>query len=102
MKDMNLRLMDLTDGSKQILSRAAKYIALLFLLLLIGVYGFVAFRIYTLQNVQPSSSDVAAQAQPYATPKVDPAVVTQMQALQDNNVSVQALFDQARNSPFQE
>ena len=102
MKDMNLSLAGLTDGAKHVLTRGAKYIVLLFLLLLIGVYGFVLFQIYTLQNVQPNSNDVAAQAQPYATPQVDPTVVKQMQALQDNNVSVKALFDQARNSPFQE
>ena len=81
----------------------ARYRVFLFFLLLAGTYGFLVFRISVLNNAEPStSSDTATQTQVAPVPHIDPTVVKQLQQLQDNSVSVQALFNQARNNPFQE
>jgi nitrate reductase NapE component len=72
----------------------------LFLLLVAGVYGFVVWRISVLQDAQPSSSSVNAQVQ--AAPHIDPTTISKVKQLQDNSVSVQTLFNQARQNPFQE
>jgi hypothetical protein len=102
MTDLNMNIGSLSDSVRSFLPRLSKYTIVFFLLLLIAVYGFVCMRIINLHNVQPDESSVATQVQASSTPHVNPAVVNQMQALQDNSVSVQALFDQARNSPFKE
>ena len=86
----------------KILAQLRKYSPVLFLLLLAAVYGFVLFRASQLISAQPSDSDVSSQTQSAVTPHVDPAAVDQLQALQDNSVSVKSLFDQARSNPFQE
>ena len=72
----------------------------LFLLLVIAVYGFVVWRISVLQNAVPNSSSVNAQVP--ASPHIDQATIKKIQQLQDNSVNVQALFNQARQNPFQE
>jgi len=79
-----------------------RYTIVLFLLLIACVYGFVLLRISVLSSVQPSDSDISAQVQASPVPHIDPGAVQQIQALQDNSVSVQALFNQARSNPFQE
>jgi hypothetical protein len=61
----------------------------------------VLLKINSLSNVQPSSTVVTSQVKTVAIPQIDPTVVKQIQNLQDNSVSVQALFNQARTNPFQ-
>jgi hypothetical protein len=88
----------LLEGIGRLVSR---YAIILFFLLLVAVYGFVLLRINSLSNAQPSNTAVSSQAQTVAIPHIDPTVVKQIQNLQDNSVSVQALFNQARTNPFQ-
>jgi hypothetical protein len=72
----------------------------LFLLLVALVYGFVIFRISALQNAQPSLSSTDSKLQ--ASTNIDQATISKIKQLQDNSVNVQALFNQARQNPFQE
>lgn len=72
----------------------------LFLLLIAAVYAFVAWRISILQNAQPSAISVSSQIQ--SMPRIDQATINKIQKLQSNSVNVNALFNQARQNPFQE
>ncbi len=81
---------------------ASTYNKLLFFLLLAVVYGFVVVRINVLSQAEPNPDDVSAQIVGGKSLKVDPTVVDKIQKLQDNSVSVQSLFDQARQNPFRE
>jgi predicted negative regulator of RcsB-dependent stress response len=81
---------------------ARKNAPIVFFVFLVAIYGFLAWRITQLMQAEPSSSDVTAQLQSVGVPKVDPTVVQKMEDLKDNNISVQALFDNARSNPFQE
>lgn len=83
------------------LAVTSRYASILFFLLIAGVYGFVILRINTLSNIQPSQSDIDAQTTSTPIPRVDPKVAEQLESLEDNSVNVQALFNQARNNPFQ-
>lgn len=94
----DLKLKSLLDKAVLVLSR---YSAILFFLLISGVYGFVVFNINNLVNAQPSQSDIDAQSKTTSIPRVDPKVAEQLQNLEDNSVNVQTLFEQARNNPFQ-
>jgi len=83
------------------LSSLRRYIFVIFVLFVAGLYGFVLFRVNSLSHAQPVASDVTSQVKAAAIPHIDQAVVKQLQSLQDNSVSVQALFNQARSNPFQ-
>jgi len=102
MKNSNLSLKELGPQLVAVLNKLNRYAGMLILLLVAGVYGFVLFRINELSNVQPSESDVSAQAASASIPKIDPHVVRQLEAMKDNSVNVQTLFDQARGNPFSE
>jgi|SRR5579884_3920750 len=79
-----------------------RYRLVIFIVFVALVYGFIYTRLNSLNNAQPSPSAISAQTNPVATAHVDKAVVSQLEALKDNSVNVQALFEQARNNPFQD
>jgi hypothetical protein len=83
------------------LSAAGRYSVIIFVLVMIGIYAFVLLRINSLDNVQPTQNAVTAQNNPIRSARIDQSVVSQLQTLQDNSVSVQTLFSQARDNPFQ-
>lgn len=94
---MNAKLhKQLSGGLKQFL----RYRLLIFSLVLVSVYGFIVWRIDTLRNAPPNLSVAASPTVP--TPQIDPQTVAKIKQLQNNSVNVQTLFNQARNSPFQE
>lgn len=72
-----------------------------FLLFVALLYGFLLLRINNLANTQPAQDTVTSQVKAAKLPHIDQTVVKQLHSLQDNSVSVQSLFDQARNNPFQ-
>jgi len=86
--------------SKQLeptIKRAVRYRALLFFIALSIVYGYVITRIAAYNNVVPPSN-----AQQAKQVHLKPSVVSKIQQLQENSVSAQALFEEARNNPFAE
>lgn len=82
-------------------SRIARPYSLLIFIIFVGaIYGFVLLRVHNLTSLQPSESQVTSQVKATQVPRIDPKIVLQLQSLQDNSVSVKALFDQARSNPF--
>ncbi len=79
-----------------------KYKKFLFSMLVLGLVGFLIFRINQLATAEPSEAMIEEKLQAVARPKLDQAVVDRIQQLQDQNVEVKSLFDQARNNPFDE
>lgn len=84
------------------LQTARKNAPLVFVVFLVAIYGFLAFRITQLLAEEPDQAAVSAELRSVGIPKVDEDVVDKMQKLEDNSVSVQTLFDDARDNPFQE
>ncbi len=93
---------NLSEKLANTLQKIKRYTPVLFCLFVALLYGFLVYRVQILNSVEPADSDVASQSKTAQVPRIDPSVLKQLQSLQDNSVSVQSLFDQARNSPFQE
>ena len=93
-----MKTAQLTKQLKPYLNVALRYRALLFFVALSIVYGYVITRINAFNNVAPSTADQTTAKQVH----VDPQVISKIKQLQDNSVSVQALFNDARNNPFSE
>jgi hypothetical protein len=80
--------------------RVRPYTFIIFLVFAAMLYGFVVLRINSLSNIQPSEDAIQQQVKTAKLLTVDSKVVQQLQALQDNSVRVNSLFDDARNNPF--
>jgi hypothetical protein len=78
-----------------------KYSIAIFIVFIGILYGFLLFQISSLSNAQPTSEAVSGQVKAAQIPHINQSVVNQLQTLQNNSVNVQALFNQARNNPFQ-
>ena len=94
-----------TKVSKPIVSfvsRVGHYRVLIFVIAVTAIYGYIVFTINSLSHAEPSSEQISSQTSPIKATKIDPTVIKQLQQLQDNSVSVKALFNETRNNPFQE
>jgi len=100
MKDLNV-----SDLGSVAQAAGQKVLHYMWLICLVGValiYGFLVWRIGVLSNIQPDPNQVSAKLKTVQVPHVDPVALKKIQDLQDNSVSVQTLFSQARDNPFQE
>lgn len=79
-----------------------KYAVFAFLLFLIAIYGFLSLRVTQLLQAEPDSVEVTAELKTMGIPEINEEVVSKMEKLEDNSVSAQTLFDEARSNPFQE
>jgi hypothetical protein len=100
MKDLNTS--ELIDKLLGLAKRAQRFAPLFFCFFVAMIYAFVVYRVQILNASEPSQSDVTTQSQTASVPHIDPAVLHQLQLLQDNSVSVQTLFSESRSNPFQE
>ncbi|HZM63623.1 MAG TPA: hypothetical protein VFB59_00665 [Candidatus Saccharimonadales bacterium] len=94
--------LQLTRQLHNIWESSLKLRILLFVVLVVALYGFIGIKIKSLGNVQPTQEEIASKADTTTRPNIDQDVVNQIKQLQDNSVTVQALFDQARQNPFRE
>ena len=92
---------DVKNQLQQVINTAIHYRVLIFMGVVVVVYGFVIWRVNTLANVQPTASQVASELNS-TSPHIDQATINKVKQLQDNSVNVQALFNQARQNPFHE
>ena len=79
-----------------------RYAVPIYLLFLLAIYGFLAWKVIAFDQTEPDPSVVSSRIETSGVPRVDKDVVSKIQQLQDNSVDVRALFDQARRNPFQE
>jgi len=100
MKNEQLDLKKIGDQSSALLRKLGAYKVLIFFLLIATLYGFILWRINVYSNALPDQNTESTQVA--AQPHIDQSTVQKLQDLQSNSVSVQALFNEARQNPFQE
>jgi hypothetical protein len=96
---MKLDIKNLANLIVAKLSLLKPYRVLLFTLFVLSLAGYLLLQTNRATNMQPTADQATAITK--STPHIDEAVVEQLQQLQDNSVSVQALFNEARTNPFQ-
>lgn len=98
----NIDLKSIGTKFEPLLKHLIRYRIIIFIVLIMSTYSLLVFRINVLTNKQPDDSTVTTQLQAVNPPKLDPNIITKILQLQDNSVEVKALFNQARENPFQE
>lgn len=100
MKDLNLKtIINKLTSFVRVLHR---YAVVIFIVVVVGIFGFLVFRINTLAHSEPTDDAVNEKLQTVKRPKLDQNAVDKIEQLQGQNVEVKSLFDQARNNPFSE
>lgn len=94
-------LSDLVSKAESYGQKLKPYSLLIFLVFTAILYGSVLLKINELSSTEPSQASVDEQVKSAKVPQIDEAVVQQLKTLQDNSVSVQTLFTEARQNPFE-
>ncbi len=92
----------LIDEFNKVISFAKKYTVLIFVLMSLGIFGFLVFRVRTLVSTEPSEAAIEEKIGESKPITIDASAVEKIQKLQATNIEVKSLFDQSRDNPFQE
>jgi predicted negative regulator of RcsB-dependent stress response len=84
------------------LAAARKNAALIFVVFLLAIYGFLTWQIMQLLQAEPTASDVSAQLNTVGAPKVDDNTINKMESLIQSNADVHSFYDESRSNPFKE
>jgi hypothetical protein len=94
---------DLPTQLKAIPNALVRYSKLTFLVFVLLAYIFIVLRVGTLSNAGPSQEEISKDnSAAIEQPQISQVTVNKITQLQNNSVSAQALFNQARQDPFQE
>lgn len=99
---MNLDLKTLLGKLTPLVQKLRSYATFIVFILFLGIFGFLVFRINSLVNTEPSEDAVLEGLQTIKRPRIDEDVVEKMQQLEETNIEVKSLFEQARDNPFEE
>ena len=102
MAKKKLKLSSFTSKLIALKNVFVKNLSIIFIVLSIGMYSFLVFRINSLLSLEPNKDSLKEKLQTVQRPKIDQLSVTKIQQLQDNSVDVRTLFKDARDNPFQE
>ncbi len=76
------------------------YRKVIFVVFIILLYSALVFRINQLSSQAPTEEQISEKLSETKRPKIDQDSLDKIQKLQDESVSVQALFKAARDNPF--
>ena len=79
-----------------------RYLAIIVIMIIGSMCGYLVYTSGKLAEAEPSEAEVSERYQGAARPKIDKAAADKLYELEDQNIEVKSLFDQARNNPFSE
>ena len=99
---MNISLKSLQPKIVGVLHVLQRYMVLIFIFAFVGIYGFLVFRINTLAASEPTEEAVQERLETVQRPRIDQDAVDKIEQLEEQNIEVQTLFNEARKNPFNE
>lgn len=90
---------DITQTVQKGFSFLHKHRVIIFVIGFVGCYGFLVTRISTYTQLEPGSETSEKAIQRLT---IDEESIKKIQDLEDQNVEVRALFEDARKNPFSE
>ena len=93
-----MNISNLTHSLQKIPNSLYRYRLLLFVAGFVGCYIFLITQISSLTQQEPSTDATTASKKLI----IDAASIEKIQELEDQNVEVRALFNEARKNPFSE
>lgn len=99
---MNLDIKDITNKLQGFIAKLKRYAPLTFILCVLFLYGYLVLHINELTQVEADELTVLEELQSTTRPEIDQAAVDKILELQDQNVQIETLFQEARDNPFAE
>lgn len=99
---MSLEVKDIPTKILPVLKGLKKYVVFIFILVVLVIYGYLVFHINTLASQEPNDDAIAERLKTVQRPRIDEDALNKIQQLEDQNIQVQSLFQEARDNPFAE
>ncbi len=79
-----------------------QYFSFMITIAMLILVSITVYRINILSNIEPSESVLDEKRAEIRAPKIDEQAIADIEKLQERNFEVRALFESARDNPFQE
>lgn len=79
-----------------------QYVVIVVIIIFGSMYGFLIFTSGKQVENQPSDVQISEKFQGSSRPKIDDSIAQKLHELEDQNVEVKTIFEEARNNPFAE
>ncbi len=99
---MKLTIKDLTSKLSPVVDKVRSYSGFMLVMITLGLFGFIVLQIRSYATIQPTQAQVDQKLQDLKRTRIDQDAIEKIEELESNNVDVKALFDEARDNPFQE
>ncbi len=93
---------DLKSLAVKITGVIRRYAVVLCFIIFGAMYGYLAYTSSQQAMFEPSETEIAERFKGVKRPRVDESAAATLMRLQDQNIQVQTLFNEARNNPFAE
>jgi Tfp pilus assembly protein PilO len=97
---MNIELNNIVPKLKSLSDVLRRYVVVIFIGILVIIYGFLVFKVGTVSSVNPDEEVVSQQLQDAKRLRVDQEAINKIEQLKDQNIAVRSLFEKARDNPF--
>jgi Tfp pilus assembly protein PilO len=97
---MSVEINDILPKLKSFGDVLRRYIVVIFIAILVLIYGFLVFKVGTVSSVNPDETAVSERLQDAKRLQVDQAAIDKIEQLKDQNIAVKSLFEKARDNPF--
>jgi hypothetical protein len=78
-----------------------RYSVVLFIVSIVGIFVYMTLSIARYANLEPTSQQVDEKKASMTVVKLDEKSITKIKQLQDQNISIEVLFNNGRENPFQ-
>jgi len=99
---MNINIKKIPLYFKKALYSLQKFLVPIFILLVVGVNGFLVYKINQFSTQEPSSEQVSEQQNIIKRINIDQEAIDKILSLEERNIAVKSLFKEARNNPFKD
>lgn len=99
---MKFDIKELPKKITPIIAKLQQYAGFALVLTVLFIFGFVVLKIRSYATVEPSQTQVDEKLLELKRTTIDQKAINKIESLESTNVSVKALFDKARDNPFQE
>lgn len=99
---MNLEVKNISAKIIPVLEGLKRYVVFVFIVVVLVVYGYLVLHINTLASQEPADDSVAERLKTVQRPRIDEDALNKIQQLEDQNIQVKTLFQEARDNPFAE
>lgn len=99
---MNTGSQQLTEKLQSVKRLTLRFAPILFIVIVLSIYGFLILYVNNLTAVSVDDDEVIEMLEVTTRPQIDQQAVEAIEELQDQNIQIESLFEEARDNPFSE